>query len=81
VNVLGVDELCRERTAFLGTVEPLGDDDFENGTTLCDGWAPRDVLAHLVGTADLANYMRHGLRVSAANAVAVTGGASSAVPS
>ena len=38
-----------ERTAVIETLDSLTDDEFENGTTLCDEWAPRDVLAHLMG--------------------------------
>jgi uncharacterized protein (TIGR03083 family) len=38
-----------ERRALLATMESLTRDDFETGTTLCEGWAPRDVLSHLLG--------------------------------
>jgi uncharacterized protein (TIGR03083 family) len=38
-----------ERQAFLATIESLSPDEFEHGTTLCAGWAPRDVLSHLLG--------------------------------
>ena len=38
-----------ERLAFMATVESLTPEEFESGTTLCEGWAPRDVLGHLVG--------------------------------
>ena len=74
MNLLGSDALREERLAFLATIESLSDDEFETGRTLCAGWAPHDVLAHLIGTADLANYLRHGLRVNAVNAIAVTQG-------
>jgi uncharacterized protein (TIGR03083 family) len=38
-----------ERAAFLATVESLTPEEFEHGATLCEGWAPRDVLSHLIG--------------------------------
>ncbi|HEU0129419.1 MAG TPA: maleylpyruvate isomerase family mycothiol-dependent enzyme [Mycobacteriales bacterium] len=38
-----------ERAAFLATVESLPAEEFESGTTLCEGWAPRDVTGHVVG--------------------------------
>jgi len=63
VTLLGVDELCRERRAFMATIESLSDEDFENGRTLCAEWAPRDVLGHLLGTSDIALYVRHGMIV------------------
>jgi uncharacterized protein (TIGR03083 family) len=74
VSLLGVAELCRERQGFLATIESLSDADFESGRTLCAEWAPRDVLAHLIGTADLALYVRTGMRIGVANAVAVERG-------
>lgn len=48
----GEADLRSERTAFLGTVEGLSGEEFETGPTLCAGWAPRDVLAHLLGIED-----------------------------
>ena len=74
MSVLGLEELCRERSAFLATIESLTDDDFDSGRTLCASWAPRDILAHLIGTADLANYVRNAMHVGAANAIAVERG-------
>jgi len=38
-----------ERRAVLATMESLSREEFEEGTTLCEGWAPRDVLSHLIG--------------------------------
>ena len=38
-----------ERKAFLATIESLSHDDLEHGPTLCEGWAPRDVVAHIIG--------------------------------
>ncbi|HEV2891833.1 MAG TPA: maleylpyruvate isomerase family mycothiol-dependent enzyme [Frankiaceae bacterium] len=45
----GEKDYRRERKAFVATMESLSADEFENGTTLCAEWAPRDVLAHLLG--------------------------------
>lgn len=46
----GEKDLKVERAALVETVESLTDDEFEHGKTLCEGWTPRDVLAHVVGT-------------------------------
>lgn len=43
------DAYRRERADFVATIESLDDEQFEHGETLCEGWAPRDVLAHLLG--------------------------------
>lgn len=45
----GEKDYRAERKAFLATIESLTADEFENGTTLCADWAPRDILAHLLG--------------------------------
>ena len=45
----GVGALQEERVAFVATIDDLTDDEFEAGATLCSEWAPRDVLAHLMG--------------------------------
>jgi len=71
MSLLGIDLLRSERLAFMGTIHSLTDDEFENGRTLCSNWAPRDVLAHLIGTADARGYLRAGLRFNAANNQAV----------
>jgi len=71
VSFPGVDALRDERLAFLSTIESLTDEEFESGRTLCSAWAPRDVVAHVIGTADFAKYVRHGLRVNAVNAMTV----------
>jgi uncharacterized protein (TIGR03083 family) len=62
-----VDELVAERQRFMDTIESLSDEEFEHGRTLCAAWAPRDVLAHLIGTTQLTRYVRSGLRVNAVN--------------
>jgi uncharacterized protein (TIGR03083 family) len=45
----GEKDYRAERKAFLATIESLTPDEFEHGKTLCTEWAPRDVLAHLLG--------------------------------
>ena len=57
-----------ERRALLATIESLTDDEFESAPTLCEGWAPRDVLAHLIGIdTSLATYATSLGRISRAN--------------
>ena len=57
-----------ERRALLATIESLTDDEFESAPTLCEGWAPRDVLAHLMGIdTSLATYATSLGRVGRAN--------------
>ena len=68
MTLLGVDVLVAERTRFLATSESRTDEEFESGTTLCTKWAPRDVLAHLIGTDAPSAYVRRGGRVNPANA-------------
>lgn len=61
-----------ERRALLATMESLSEDEFENGTTLCAGWAPRDVLSHLLGIDEaLPQYVKRLGNVNAANAAIV----------
>lgn len=63
------DDLRRERARFMRTIESLTDDEFEMGTTLCDEWAPRDVLAHIVGSDTLGAYFKpSGLTINRTNA-------------
>ncbi|MEH0821689.1 MULTISPECIES: maleylpyruvate isomerase family mycothiol-dependent enzyme [unclassified Micromonospora] len=64
-----VQALRTERLAFLATVASLEEEVFDSGPTLCAGWAPRDVLAHVVGIDDhLDHYLRAGGNVNRANA-------------
>lgn len=50
----------------------LGDEEFEHGATLCAGWAPRDILAHLIGLEDDGfEYVRQLGRIGRANAAIV----------
>lgn len=61
--------LRTERAAFVETVAALPVDEFESGRTLCSEWAPRDVLAHLLGIdSSVGTYLRSAGRVNAANA-------------
>ena len=45
----GEKDYRAERAAFLATIESLTPDEFEHGKTLCTEWAPRDIVAHLLG--------------------------------
>jgi uncharacterized protein (TIGR03083 family) len=63
-----------ERNALVTTMESLTDEEFERGRTLCAGWAPRDVLAHVMGVDEqLGVYLRAAGRVSRGNARVVSG--------
>jgi uncharacterized protein (TIGR03083 family) len=58
-----------ERKAALATFESLTAEEFEHGTTLCEGWAPRDVLSHLLGIDEaLGEYLKAAGNVNKANA-------------
>ena len=57
-----------ERRALLATLESLTPEEFENGRTLCEGWAPRDVLSHLIGIDEApAEYVKAAGRINTAN--------------
>jgi uncharacterized protein (TIGR03083 family) len=45
----GESDYRAERRAVYATMASLTPEEFAHGTTLCEGWAPRDVLAHLIG--------------------------------
>src|SRR3954452_14291209 len=65
----GEAALLDERAALVTTVRELSPEQFENAPTLCAGWAPRDVLAHLIGIDESPLvYLRFAGRVNAANA-------------
>jgi uncharacterized protein (TIGR03083 family) len=68
------DEVVLERTALVATLEAMSARDFESGPTLCAGWAPRDVLAHVMGVENLTTFARHALRINAANEAMVRAG-------
>jgi uncharacterized protein (TIGR03083 family) len=68
----GEQALLDERAAVLVTLASLSDDEFDRGETLCAGWAPRDVLAHLMGIDRSAGeYAKAAGRVGRANAAIV----------
>jgi uncharacterized protein (TIGR03083 family) len=69
VSLPGEAALRTERRAFLATITGLTPNEFASAPTLCEGWAPRDVLAHLLGIDDApAEYLRAAGRVGTANA-------------
>ena len=66
------DDLRRERGRFMDTIETLTDDEFAHGATLCELWAPHDVLAHLIGIDDTLSYLGPtALTINRGNARAV----------
>ena len=65
----GEQDLVDERSAVLVTLAALSDEEFESGPTLCSEWAPRDVLAHLMGIdGALGEYVRAKGNIGRANA-------------
>jgi uncharacterized protein (TIGR03083 family) len=69
VSFPGESALRAERVAFVDTLRGLSEAEFESGPTLCDEWAPRDVLAHVVGIDDsVGTYVKAAGRVGTANA-------------
>lgn len=61
-------EYLDERVAVVRTMEALEPDAFEHGDTLCEGWAPRDVLGHLLGLdSQMPEYLKHFGNISKAN--------------
>ncbi|MER7394240.1 maleylpyruvate isomerase family mycothiol-dependent enzyme [Streptomyces sp. NPDC000151] len=67
-------ELRQERARFLDTIESLTDAEFDGASTLCAGWAPRDVLAHLTGTDRIGDYLAKGMWIDRANSAQVRRG-------
>lgn len=67
-DMLGVAVLVAERQRFIQTIVSLTDAEFEHGRTLCSQWAPRDVLAHVMGVSHPTTYLRGALRVNKVNA-------------
>ncbi|WP_018656811.1 maleylpyruvate isomerase family mycothiol-dependent enzyme [Actinomadura flavalba] len=59
--------LRAERHRLIATLDALSDEEFDSGPTLCAGWAPRDVLGHVIGLDYLTTYLPYGPRVNAAN--------------
>lgn len=70
----GEDALRVERAEVLATMRSLTRDELRHGTTLCEGWSPADVLAHLIGVDEsLPEYVRAYGRISTANERIVVG--------
>lgn len=68
----GEHALREERRAILETMRSLDTKTFETAPTLCDGWAPRDILAHVMGVdRALPEYVRAGGWVSTGNELVV----------
>lgn len=68
----GERALRAERQAILATMRSLTPEQFESGPTLCEGWAPRDILAHVMGVdTALGEYLRAGGWVSTGNELIV----------
>ena len=68
----GERALREERRALVDTVAALTPDEFASATTLCEGWAPRDILAHVMGVdKELGEYVRAGGWIRTANEVIV----------
>lgn len=68
----GEVELRAERQAVIETLESLSDEEFESGPTLCTEWAPRDILAHLMGVdTGLIEYVKAPGQIAKANAAIV----------
>ena len=65
----GEAALIEERRAVMATLRSLTHDELRHGTTLCEGWSPADVLAHLIGIDEsLPEYARAYGRIDVANA-------------
>jgi uncharacterized protein (TIGR03083 family) len=68
----GEHALREERRAIVETMRSLDSKTFETAPTLCDGWAPRDILAHVMGVdRALPEYVRAGGWVSTGNELIV----------
>lgn len=68
----GERALREEREALLATMRSLDSEQFESGPTLCEAWAPRDILAHVMGVdTALPQYFRAGGWISTGNELIV----------
>src|SRR5689334_10411624 len=71
----GEEDLRIERRALVATMASLTDDEFESGTTLCTEWAPRDILAHVIGAdSGLFEYVKTPFQIDKANQAIVDKG-------
>lgn len=68
----GERALREERRDLVATMHSLTAEHFEQGRTLCEGWAPRDILAHVMGV-DVAmpDYLRSGGWINTGNELIV----------
>jgi uncharacterized protein (TIGR03083 family) len=65
-------DLRAERHAVVATMESLTDEELESGATLCTEWAPRDILAHLMGIdTGLLEYVKAPGQIAKGNAAIV----------
>ncbi len=68
----GERALREERAAIVATMQSLSPSEFEAAPTLCEGWAPRDILAHVMGVdRAVTDYVRAGGWINTANEVIV----------
>lgn len=68
----GERALRDEREAIAETMRSLDDEQFSSAATLCEGWAPRDILVHLMGVdQSFGQYFRAGGWINTANEVIV----------
>ncbi len=68
----GERALREERSAIVATMRSLSPEQFESGPTLCEGWTPRDILAHVMGVdTALPEYFRAGGWISTGNELIV----------
>ena len=68
----GERALREERSAIVATMKSLTPDEFESAPTLCEGWAPRDILAHVMGVdRALPEYLRAGGWINTGNELIV----------
>jgi uncharacterized protein (TIGR03083 family) len=66
-------ELRAERRRLITTLDSLSDEEFTSGTTLCEKWAPRDILGHLLAVDDPArSYLPFGPFLHTANRAQIT---------
>jgi uncharacterized protein (TIGR03083 family) len=71
-----ISELRAERHRLIATLDGLTDEEFSSGPTLCDAWAPCEVLGHVIGIDYflgsykdilLSNPVKAGPKINAAN--------------
>jgi uncharacterized protein (TIGR03083 family) len=71
----GERALREEREAIAETIRSLTDEEFDSAPTLCEAWAPRDILAHVMGVDHhLLDYVRAGGWINTGNEIIVRKG-------